>query len=153
MAAREVGDEEYAAATQATLDEREPITEEHGARRYADASPLVNFYGLLGRVGRRSGLRDLVAYGLPDKWRTGPRLADAAYPDVLVARAVTDGHALDLVLRPGDGPVRTTLAVDRLVPHRTYSAVGATTDTVTADEQGRALVEVELTGRHELRAY
>ena len=72
---------------------------------------------------------------------------------MLVARAVTDGHALDLVLRPGDGPVRTTLAIDRLVPHRTYSAVGATADTVTADEHGRALVEVEITGRHELRIY
>jgi hypothetical protein len=77
--------------------------------------------------------------------------ASAAYPAVLVARAVTDGRALDLVLHPGAGPVRTTLAVERPVPHRAYSVRGGCTDTVTADGAGRALVEVELTGRHELR--
>jgi len=153
MAARELGDEEYATAAQATLDDREPTSEEHGARRYADASPLVNLYGILGRFGRRSGLRDLMTAGAPQDWRTGPQLAEAAYPDVLVARAVTDGHALDLVLRPGGGPVRTTLAVQRLIPHRAYSVMGATTETVTADAHGRALVEVELTGRQEVRVY
>lgn len=151
MAARELGDEEYAAAAQATLDEREPVAEEHGARRYADASPLVNLYGVLGRFGRRDGLRDLIAHDTPAAWRTGPRLAEAAYPDVLVARAVTDGRALDLVLRPGDGPVRTTLAIDRLVPGRVYDVAGAISGEVVADGEGRTLVEVDLGGRLEVR--
>lgn len=84
--------------------------------------------------------------------RQGPRLAEVAYPDVQVARAVTDGRALDLVLRPGDGPVRTTLAVDRLVPGRTYTSLGTATDTVTADEHGRALLEVDL-GDREVRLH
>lgn len=153
MAARELGDEEYALAAQATLDEREPIAEQGGARRYADASPLVNLYGVLGRFGRRNGLRDLIAHGAPDAWRSGPRLADAAYPDVLVARAITDGRALDLVLRPGAGPVRTTLALDRLQAGRTYRVDGARTETLTADAAGTALIEVDLGGRHELRVH
>ncbi|MCD2187354.1 hypothetical protein LN037_09330 [Actinomycetospora sp. SF1] len=154
MAAREVGDEETAAAAAARLADREPVEERHGARRYADSSPLVNFYGVLGRFGRAGGLRDLLGHGaVPEAWRNGPRLAEVAYPDVLVARAVTDGNALDLVLRPGDGPVRTTLAVDRLVPGRTYAALGTTADTVTADGSGRALLEVDLGARHEVRLH
>ena len=153
MAARELGDEEYAAAAQATLDEREPVASAHGADRYGEASGLTNLYGVLGRFGRPSGLRDLLNHGAPPAWRTGPRLAGAAYPDVLVARAVTDGHALDLTLRPGAGPVRTTLELDRLVPHRTYAAAGALADTVTADAAGRALVEIDLGARLELRLH
>jgi hypothetical protein len=153
MAAREIGDEECASAAQAILDEREPVEELAGARRYADASPLVNLYGVVGRFGRRDGLRDLVAHGAPAAWREGPRLAEAAYPDVLVARAVTDGAALDLVLRPGNGPVRVTLGLDRLTPGGRYRVAGGTATELTADAEGRALLEVELAGRHELRVY
>jgi hypothetical protein len=44
--------------------------------------------------------------------------------------------------------VRTTIAIERLVPGRTYDAGGAA---VTADAEGRALVEIELDRRRELR--
>jgi Linalool dehydratase/isomerase len=153
MAAREIGDEEYAAAAQATLDEREPVAAADGGHRYAEASGLTNLYSVLGRFGRPSGLRDLLGHGAPEAWRTGPRLTGAAYPDVLVARAVTDGRALDLTLLPGGGPVRTTLALDRLTPHRCYTTSGTRAATVTADAEGRALVEVDLGGRLEIRIH
>jgi hypothetical protein len=157
MAAREVGDEEYALASQRTLDEREEVEESAGARRYANSSPLTNLYSVLGRFGRHNGLRDLVAHDVPTAWTAGPRLAQAAYPDVLVARAVTDGTALDLVLRPGAGPVRTDLALDRLRPGTNYRLDGATgsggsgSDTVTADQHGRAVIGVDLGDRLEVR--
>jgi hypothetical protein len=150
MAAREVGDEEYAAAAQRALDAKE-VVESDGARRYRGSSVWTNSYAALGRFARRSALRDLLAFPTPEEWRQGPVLADAAYPAVLVGRAVSDGRALDLVLRPGAGPVRTTIAVERLVPHRTYAVSGGCADTVRADGAGRALLEVELGGRHELR--
>ncbi|GAA4853002.1 hypothetical protein GCM10023201_52850 [Actinomycetospora corticicola] len=154
MAAREVGDGEMADAAAAVLAERETVEERHGARRYAGVSPMVNFYAVLGRFGRAHALRDLVGHGaVPEAWRTGPRLADAAYPDVLVARALTDGDGLDLVLRPGAGPVRTGLAVDRLVPGRRYAVAGAAADEVVADPAGRALLEVDLDGRREVRLH
>jgi hypothetical protein len=151
MAAREVGDEEYATAAQRTLDEREPIEDRDGVRRMKDSSGLANLYASLGRFGRKDGLRDLVAHGVPDAWRSGPALAECAYPDVLVARAATDGHALDLVLLPGAGAVRTPLAIERLVPDRTYAVSGATVDEVTADREGRATLEVDLGARLEVR--
>jgi hypothetical protein len=50
--------------------------------------------------------------------RTRPIVAEVAYPDVLVARAVTDGTNLDVVLRPGNGGGRTAIAVERLKPGR-----------------------------------
>ncbi|GAA1725250.1 hypothetical protein [Aeromicrobium alkaliterrae] len=153
MAARELGDEEYAAAAQRTLDEREPIEDRGGVRRMERSSGLANLYASLGRFGRENGLRDLVSHGTPEAWRTGPVLAECAYPDVLVAKAVTDGQALDLVLLPGAGPVRTDLAIERLVPGREYQVTGAATSTATADSEGRAIVTVDLGERLEVRVY
>jgi hypothetical protein len=150
MAAREIGDEEIASAAQAALDARPTVTAD-GARRYRGSSVWTNSYAALGRFARHSALRDLLVSGVPEAWRAGPVLADAAYPDVLVARAVTDGHALDLTLQPGNGSVRTTLAIERLVPNRTYTVLGAREATVIADPAGRALLTVDLDRRHELR--
>ena len=150
MAAREVGDEDVAMAAEATIAEK-PVETSNGAERVAGASGLANSYLNLGRFGRRSGLRDLVAYGPPPAWRTGPVLEDAAYPEVLVARAVTDGTALDLVLVPGDGAVRTTIALGRLRPGVTYRVNGGRE--LTADHEGRALLEVDLDARTELRIH
>ena len=67
-------------------------------------SVMANLYANLGRFGRHSAVRDLLVFGAPEAWRQGPVLAEADYPDVLVARAVTDGSGLDLVLRPATAP-------------------------------------------------
>ncbi len=138
MAARELGDEEIATAALAAIHAEEEVEVRDGAARYRNLSPYTNFAGLVSRFGRESALRDLVAFGVPEHVRTGPRLADADYPDVLVARATTDGAALELVLRPGAGACRTTLHLDQLVPGRTYAAAGAVDSSVTADSEGRA---------------
>jgi len=95
-------------------------------------------------------MRDLLGGRVPAEWKTGPVLAQAAYPDVLVARAVTDGTALDLTLRPGNGGGRTVLGVERLVPRQGYFVTGAVDDTVTADDDGAALVTVDLDDRREV---
>lgn len=151
MAAREIGDEETALAAEATLVEREQLAHEHGAERVANASGLANSYLNLGRFGRRSGLRDLVAFGPPAAWRDGPVLEQAAYPDVLVAKAVSDGAALDLVLAPGEAPVRTRLTLAQLRPGASYDVRGAREPSVVADGEGRAVVDVDLGGRIEVR--
>lgn len=150
MAAREVGDEEVAVAAEATLADR-PVEVQRGAERVAGASGLANSYLNLGRFGRPSGLRDLVAFGPPPSWRTGPVLEDAAYPDVLVAKAVTDGEALDLVLVPGDGAVRTTLALAQLRPAAAYLVSDGRR--LVADDDGRARLEVDLGSRMSLRIH
>ena len=76
-----------------------------------------------------------------------PILSGASYPDVLVARAVTDGTALDLVLRPGTTKSRQRLQITRLRPNATYMVSGAVDRTLTADATGSAVLDVDLTGR------
>lgn len=150
MAAREMGDDEWADAAMQSLErhaERSPAT---GARRYAGGSALANLYANLGRFGRYSAVRDLVVFGPPEAWRRGPVLAEADYPDVLVARAVTDGERLDLVLRPGAGPVRARLGLGGLIPDRTYDVRGAQEPTVVAAADGTARFHVDLGGRLEV---
>lgn len=146
--AREYGDHAVADAMVESLDRR--VVEQDGARRYKGLSVWGNLYLAMARFGREDSFRGLVNDGYPDAWRTGPRLAEAAYPDVLVAKAVTDGAGLELVLRPGDGPCRTTLGLERLRPHTSYAVQGALASTLTADAEGRALVEVDLADRLEV---
>ncbi|HJR90246.1 MAG TPA: hypothetical protein VJ782_08845 [Aeromicrobium sp.] len=150
MAAREMGDEEWAEAAVQSLERHAESSPTTGARRYAGGSALANLWANLGRFGRHSAVRDLLVFGPPEAWRRGPVLAEADYPDVLVARAVTDGSRLDLVLRPGNGPVRARLGLGGLVPDRTYDLRGAVEPTVVASSDGTAKFHVELGGRHEI---
>ncbi len=149
-AALEMGDTELAsrltADAEATL---EPVTE-HGVKRYARASTLSNAALLGAQVGDVATHRQRVAHGMPTGWTIGPLLAGCAYPDVLVARAVSDGEDLQLVLRPGNGGGRQTLEIADLLPEQTYTVTGATEPEITADSQGGARVEVDLDGRREL---
>lgn len=150
LAAREIGDEEVASDTLAHLDATLEVERSGGAARYAGLSTQGNLYALMARFGRESGLRDLLGHGLPDAWRDGPRIADAPYPEVLVARAVSDGAALSCVLRPGAAATRVTLELDRLRPLRPYRALGTLERDVVADADGRATVTVDLLGRTEV---
>jgi hypothetical protein len=150
LTARELGDEETAARIQRTLDERERTVEAHGASKYANASTFTNVYANLARFSRHSAMRDLLRFGVPEVWKSGPVLADVLYPDVLVAKAVTDGTALELILRPGNGPVRTVLHLERLRPGVTYAVTGATATSVVASSGGTAEVEVDLSDRLEV---
>jgi hypothetical protein len=150
LTARELGDEETAARIQATLEERERTMESNGVSKYADASTFTNLYANLARFSRHSAMRDLLRFGTPPAWKTGPVLADVAYPDVLVAKAVSDGSGLELVVRPGNGPVRTTLRIERLQPGREYAVSGASAARVVASATGTADVEVDLGDRLEV---
>ncbi len=150
-AAKELGDDDSAAGLERALDHSYDIVRHNGVRQYASCSLLTNGTHTLARHTRQGAMRDLIRGVVPDHWRTGPILAEAAYPDVLVARAVTDGHALELVLRPGDGGGRTTLAIERLNPGHDYTLQGALHDTTTAGPDGRALIEIELSDRLEVK--
>lgn len=151
LAAREMGDDEAADAVQRSLDAKAVIERRDGVRRYAKLSVYGNLAHTLARFTRRDAMRDMIAFDRPAAWSTGPRLAGAAYPDVLVAKAVTDGRALELVLRPGAGPVRTTLSLDRLVPGAGYVVDGAGERRIVADDRGRVeIADVDLGDRLEL---
>ncbi len=128
-AALEMGDDEIIAATTREMD-----------KRYGEGMAASMTWG------RRNTVRDMVNKGLPDAWKTGPILAEASYPEVIVARAVTDGEALDLVLHPGAEPGPQRLGLARLVPGRSYR-VQQTGAIFTADAEGKAGIELVVSGR------
>jgi hypothetical protein len=149
-AAKEMGDIELADRLRVDIEATlEPVTE-GGVKRYRRASTLSNA-ALLGAIAAGPFThRQRVARGLPQAWQIGPILEECSYPDVLVARAVTDGHDLRLVLRPGAEPGRQRITVADLLPEERYDVRGGVQDEIVAGGDGRAVLEVDLGDRVEL---
>jgi hypothetical protein len=150
-AAQEFGDEELALAASNTLDLRCGRVNRDGVVHY-QCSNFSNLNIAAGRIGRRGDIRGHFNKGLAPTVQTGPLLELASYPEVLVARAMSSGQDLDLVLVPGRGPGRQALGLARLVPGARYKVQDRTDIPVfTADQHGRSSIEIELTGRARLR--
>ena len=148
--AREMGDEHIALGLQHSLAERRRVIWQDGARRYSGVSVMGNGIYAMARFGRHEGMRDLILGNIPEEWKRGPLLAEVAYPEVLVAKAVTDGRALSLVLKPGSEPVDTTVKLARLQPGKRYRSAQGQVRDFEADASGEALVEIRLRERLEL---
>ena len=149
--AAEMGDREVVKAARESFEAMYPKVTEHGTTRYPGVSVNSHLLAFSGRVNRANGMHDLVARGMPDAWRRGPVLEEAQYPAVLVAKAVSDGQALELVLYPGLERGRRELGLAQLVPGRRYRCGGCVEAEVLADAQGRARIALDLEDRHELR--
>jgi Linalool dehydratase/isomerase len=150
-AAREMGDEEiYHGAKQSLEQEFTPNTV-NGARHLDGVSPMAQGIATMGRMLRKHAWHDLVRDGVPDVWLNGPRLEEAPYPDVLVARAVSDGQDLDLELVPGDGGGRVDLRVVGLSPARSYAVTGAIESRITGTATGHIILSVDLHARQRVR--
>jgi len=115
MGAREFGDDELAEAAQRAMDQDCGLSR-NGVAAYTKGSNLANFWGVEGGLMRTNDFRKSFVVGPPKATQTGPILADAKYPDVLVAKAVSHGDDLDLVLYPGKGSASQTLRIERLRP-------------------------------------
>jgi len=146
-AAHEFGDEEIAAAAQRSLDRDCGRRDDGGIVRYTKASNLSNTFAVRARIVRRDDFRNAVTQGPSAAVFTGPILAEAKYPDVLVARARSHGDDLDLVLYPGAQSGPQTLRLERLRPGAQYALIGAGEGVCRADETGAASIQVDLRGR------
>jgi len=147
MSAREFGDDDVAAAAQRSLDEECKPSLDGGVRRYMAGSNLANIAAATGRLMRTGDFRRSFVEGPSDATLAGPRLTGVRYPDVLVARAYSNGDDLELVLHPGTGPGERTITVERLQPAKRYALSGAKVAEVVADGGGRATFAVALNGR------
>ncbi len=149
-AALEMGDTELAARLMAdaetTLD---PVVQD-GVKHFRKASTLSNAALIGATVANAATHRQRVARGVPAPWRAGPVLDECSYPDVLVARAVSNGEDLNVVLYPGTFPGRRSIAIANLAPGQRYAVRGAVTDELTAGHDGRAQLDVDLGDRREL---
>lgn len=165
MAAREMGDEKIFHAARSAIDERyapverQVVGDAEGATHGSpftgpalvyDASPQVFAMGIaMGLFGRTNGFYDMIAKGRPQEWIDGPQIASVPYPHVMVARAVTDGTRLDAVFQPGTDGGTFDISLAQLKPGHRYTVNGATTDSVTADPDGKVEVTLNLQGRLE----
>jgi hypothetical protein len=149
-AAAEMGDTEIYRLAADALEADHPGIDVDGVRRHDNSSIWATANILMGRVGAPNGVHDLVTKGAPEAWRRGPILGRCEYPEVLAARAVSDGADLELVLHPGSTPGHHTVELEQLAPGGRYSVRGACQESLQADPAGRASLRVELRGRTEV---
>ena len=148
-AAVEMGDTAAARMLLDLLDADCPGTTVEGVTHRPRVSLWAHALELTARLGCADGFRRLVES--PDDALTGPHLADADYPDMLVAAARREGEMLRLVLHPaGHGAVRP-IAIAGLKPGRHYRTGLADQPFARADETGRAVIGVPLHARTDLR--
>ncbi|MGH9036670.1 MAG: hypothetical protein ACRD0O_12985, partial [Acidimicrobiia bacterium] len=137
-AAREMGDGEVCGRLEAGLAATAPPTTTGGVLEYP-ATVTSNLMMGPGVFGGERAWHDLLAYGTPGERHTWPQLAEASYPDVLVARAVSDSQSIHLVLYPGSRPGPCTLGFSRLGPHRRY-VVKQAGESFVSGPDGRASI-------------
>jgi hypothetical protein len=145
MGAREFGDEELAEAAQRAMDQDCGLSR-NGVSCYTKGSNLANVWGVEGGIMRTGDFRKSFSGGPPESVSTGPFLSSAKYPDVLVAKALSHGDDLELVLHPGGAPGSQTIGIERLRPGAEY-AIDGSGQRLHADESGAASIDVELRGR------
>jgi len=151
VAAKEFGDQAIAEAAQNSLDADCGRTVTDGVRRYVGGSNAANTYAILAKVMRTGDFGRSFAEGPSAEALRGPVLDKASYPEVLVARAISDGDGLDLVLHPGRGDGPRTLGLARLRPDARYGVSGGDVDMITAGADGTAQLSVTLRGRTAVR--
>ncbi len=149
--AREFGDNAIAEAAQHSLDLDCGRSQDGGILRYERMSNLSNETAIVGRIRRRGDFRAAVIEGPPASVFKGPLLAEASYPEVLVARAFSSGEDLDLVLFNGGQAGPRTIGLGRLRPNAAYQTQGAQNASFTAGPDGTATLSINLDGRTPLR--
>jgi hypothetical protein len=151
VGAREFGDDAIAEAAQNSLDADCGRDVTDGVRRYTGGSNDANAYAVMGQLMRTGDFRRSFVEGPSAAALSGPVLEEAPYPEVLVARAVSDGQRLELVLYPGRGDGPQTVGLARLRPGARYAVTGAATDEIVASPDGTAALPLILQGRTAVR--
>ena len=115
--AREAGDEPAAEAAWDEVKDRIDVKiDDRGWLDIEGASVSSHIALSRALVGRKAGWLDMIEKGMPKEWLEGPQLESVPYPQVLVSRAVTDGQALDAVLRSTNGGGRVAVELSQLRP-------------------------------------
>lgn len=150
VAAREFGDARMADAALAALERVCMPAIDDGVHRYRKASNIANATAVLGALMETGDFGRTFTQGAPRSCLAGPKIEAAAYPDVLVARAWSNGTGLEAVFYPGKGEGVQPIPVSGLEPGRRYRASGAEGAEFVASPAGEATLRVRLSGRTEL---
>ena len=114
--------------------------------RYKDVNMVVMANFVIARLLEQGDWKDLILRGPAETAITGPQLTDCAFPQVLVARAVSNGDDLDLVLYNGEDSGEQEITVEQLDKSGRYMDE-CSGQVFTADENGKAVLRIMLSGR------
>jgi hypothetical protein len=155
LAAREFGDDEVADAAERAMYEHNKPIERDGMRRFEVGSTYANALAAQAILSRRGDWTRLITEPAPRSALVGPILKAARFDQVMVAKAVSDGADLSLVLRatPGLKPTdEVPLELARLRPSASYSIdAGGIERSFETDDQGTAVISVQVDDRAALR--
>jgi hypothetical protein len=144
--AREMGDSEVAELALARIEEL--FDRDETGTHYAKMSCLANATIATDRMLEVDSWRTAVNVPTDPRILSGPTLADAGFPDVLVAAARSDGADLTCVLSAAT-PGEYVLRFERLRPGARYRL--STGTEVLADPTGVASAPVSIGARTEIR--
>jgi hypothetical protein len=149
MAAKEKGDRDLAnhLAASVTAATGPLLSDGCGGTYAANNSTLNNAALANARFNGTNMFVNTLLHGPPEYTFQGPLLADAPYPEVVVAKAWSSGEDLDLVLWDGDGKGTFYLRIERLNPGARYRWEEGVGGEFVADEKGVAVVGVWVEGR------
>ena len=150
-AALEMGDYEVNEKLIQLIEERYPSILDADVRHHPGVSVIGHAWFLCAQASRMNAVLDMAKNGMPKEWSAGPVIERAEYPDVLVAKAVSDGQDLEAVLYPGGKGSRERIGIAQLEAGRRYRSLGTLEAEVTADERGQADVSFDLEDRTEIR--
>lgn len=148
-AAAEMGDREVAERLKERVRHEFRFVTEDGVTRVENISSQAHAVLLDHFIHRPGARHDLHRRGVPAAQQAGPLLDEVPYPDVMVAKAVNDGAALHLVLRPGCPQAlgsTVTLSFSQLRPDGRYRV--ETGEELRADGAGRASLRLTLGERN-----
>ncbi|MCL2125129.1 MAG: hypothetical protein FWH33_03980 [Oscillospiraceae bacterium] len=149
MTAAEYGDTELVAGLRKAEEMNLARSKEPGSFKYKDVNSLTMAYYAFSRLCKKGYWSDVILRGMPETAFTGPLLSDCAYPDVIPAKAASNGADLDLVLYNGAEPGEKPITVERLKPSTVYTINNGKAE-FTSDADGRAELLVNVDGRTEV---
>lgn len=105
---------------------------------------MANF--AIGRLIKQGDWKDLFLRGPEKTAFTGPLLTDCKFPEVLVAKAMSHGDDLDMVLYNGEDAGEQDITIEQLEPNGYYLEDNSGLS-FRADETGKAILRIMLSGR------
>ena len=150
ITALEYGDMELVNALRETEKMYLSKSKEPGSFKFKDVNPLTTAYYAFSRISKKGYWSDVILRGMPETAFSGPILSDCSYPDVIPAKAASNGDDLDLVLYNGAEPGEQRIRIERLRPNTRYSINGSG-ETFVSGADGCTDLNVYLSGRTEVK--
>jgi hypothetical protein len=145
-----MGDSALGAAMLEFLDAQCPAVTIGGICHRPRASLWAHSLELIARTASSGTFAGLINDGPGAGMKSAPYIAEARYPDVLVAAAHSRDGRLTAILYPGIEPGIRSIALAGLVPGRHYRAEGAAQRVFRATQNGTAQMAVRVEGRSPL---